>query len=223
MNKRPFLWLGIATLSISLAGCTTTNPYTSQPELSKAAIGAGIGAVSGALLGQAIGGSHRRQNTEIGAVLGAIAGGSVGYYMDEQQAALRRQLQGTGVSVTRQGNNIILNMPSDITFPINQYAIQPRFYPVLNSVAKVLKHYYKTQIIVAGYTDDTGTPQYNLQLSRKRAQAVADYLIAQGVQPIRIQTVGYGEADPVASNATAAGRAQNRRVTITLIPVTQTG
>lgn len=205
-------------LALSLAGCTT-NPYTGQQEASHTAIGAGIGAIAGAILGNNLG--HAGRNTALVATLGAIAGGSVGYYMDRQQAELRQQLQGTGVSVTRSGNNIILNMPGDITFATNQYQIASNFYPVLNSVAKVLIHYSKTAVDVAGYTDSTGTQAYNQQLSVKRAQSVASYLVAQGVQSARFQVVGYGESYPIASNATAQGRSMNRRVTITLIPLTQ--
>lgn len=200
-----------------LAGCTS-NPYTGQEEASHTAIGAGIGAIAGAILGNNLG--HPGRNTALAATLGAIAGGSVGYYMDRQQAELHQQLQGTGVSVTRSGNNIILNMPGDITFPTNQYQIASNFYPVLNSVAKVLIHYSKTAIDIAGFTDSTGTVAYNQRLSIKRAQSVTDYLIAEGVQPARLQAVGYGESNPIASNATAQGRAMNRRVTITIVPVT---
>ncbi|MEJ2478896.1 MAG: OmpA family protein [Acidihalobacter sp.] len=219
MKLRRFALLPAIALSVSLIGCTT-NPYTGQQEVSRTAIGAGIGAVAGAIVGNATGGNQGR-NRAVGAAIGALAGGSVGYYMDRQQAELRQQLQGTGVSVTRSGNNIILNMPGDVTFATDQYQVEARFYPVLNSVAKVLKHYDKTLVDVAGYTDSTGTASYNLQLSRKRAAAVANYLAAQGVQAVRIQAIGYGENNPVASNATASGRAMNRRVTITLTPVTQ--
>lgn len=219
MKLRRFALLPAITLSVSLIGCTT-NPYTGQQEVSRTAIGAGIGAVAGAIVGNAVGGNQGR-NRAVGAAIGALAGGSVGYYMDSQQAELRQQLQGTGVSVTRSGNNIILNMPGDVTFATDQYQVEARFYPVLNSVAKVLNHYDKTLIDVAGYTDSTGTASYNQQLSMRRAESVANYLAAQGVQTVRIQAIGYGENNPVASNATASGRAMNRRVTITLTPVTQ--
>lgn len=220
MKLRRLALLPVITLTASLFGCTT-NPYTGQQEASRTAIGAGIGAVAGAILGNATGGSHQRRNRLVGATLGALAGGAVGYYMDRQQAALHQELQGTGVSVTRQGNSIVLNMPGDVTFATDQYRVESRFYPVLNSVAKVLVHYNKTLVDVAGYTDSTGTVAYNQRLSERRAESVANYLVAQGVQRMRIQAVGYGENDPIASNATAAGRAMNRRVTITLSPVTQ--
>lgn len=218
MTLRRLIPVSAVIFTLGLAGCTT-NPYTGQQEVSRTGIGAGIGAVAGAILGNNLGNPGR--NTALAASLGALAGGSVGYYMDRQQSELRQQLQGTGVSVTRSGNNIILNMPGDITFATNQYQIAAHFYPVLNSVTKVLKHYPKTAVDVAGYTDSTGTAAYNQQLSIRRAQSVADYLVAQGVLPARLQAVGYGEANPIASNATAQGRAMNRRVTITLVPITQ--
>lgn len=207
----------LASLIIPISACTT-NPYTGQEEISKTAIGTGIGAVTGALIGNAIPG-NRGHNAAIGAALGAATGAGVGYYMDRQESELRQQLQNTGVSVTRHGNNIILNMPGNITFPLNQYTIQPRFYSVLNSIIKVVKHYNQTYIRIAGYTDDTGTYQYNMRLSQQRARSVASYLVAQGVNPNRVQTIGYGENNPIATNSTAAGRAMNRRVTMTLIPI----
>lgn len=218
MTLRRLVPVSAMVITLGLAGCAT-NPYTGQQEVSHTAIGAGIGAVAGAILGNNLGKPGR--NTALAATLGAIAGGSVGYYMDRQQAELHQQLQGTGVSVTRSGNDIILNMPGDITFATNQYQIASQFYPVLNSVAKVLIHYPKTAIDVGGYTDSTGTAAYNQQLSVKRAQSVANYLVAQGVQGQRFQVVGYGESNPIATNSTAQGRAMNRRVTITLVPITQ--
>ncbi|WP_455380103.1 OmpA family protein [Acidihalobacter prosperus] len=216
LRKSVPVWCVI--LILGLGGCST-NPYTGQKEVSHTAIGAGIGAVAGAIIGNNIGQAGR--NTALAATIGAIAGGSVGYYMDQQQAALHRQLQGSGVSVTRRGNNIILNMPGNITFATNQYKIAPHFYRVLNSVAKVLVHYQKTVVNVAGFTDNTGTQAYNQKLSVKRARSVAQYLIAQGVQNARVRVAGYGESHPIASNATARGRAMNRRVTITLVPITR--
>lgn len=221
MNMRYLVGVPVVALSIALSGCAT-DPYTGQQTVSRTAIGAGIGAVAGAVLGNNVGGNQRR-NRNIGAALGALLGGSAGYYMDRQQAELRRQLQGTGVSVSRVGDQIVLNMPGDITFPTNESSIQPQFYAVLNSVAKVLVHYAKTMVDVDGYTDSTGSESYNLQLSRKRAESVANYLAAQGVQPIRLRATGFGESDPIASNATPSGRAMNRRVTITLSPVIQQG
>lgn len=205
---------------VSLSACTTINPYTGQQQTSKATTGAAIGAVSGALLGIATSSNarQRRERALAGAGIGALAGGGVGYYMDVQEAKLRQKLQSSGVSVTRQGDRIILNMPSNITFATDSTNVNGSFQPVLSSVADVLKEYEKTMIQVAGYTDSTGGQRYNMLLSQQRAQAVANALIADGVRAVRIDTVGYGESNPIASNSTAEGRAKNRRVELTLIP-----
>jgi outer membrane protein OmpA-like peptidoglycan-associated protein len=140
--------------------------------------------------------------------------------MDQNENALRAQLQGTGVSVTRTGNQIILNMPSDITFATDQDSVKPEFYSVLNSVALVLKKYNQTLVDVFGHTDSTGSDQHNFDLSQRRALSVANYLSAQGVDSRRFSVTGFGESRPIASNATAQGRAQNRRVEIQLSPLT---
>ncbi|MCR4269509.1 OmpA family protein, partial [Nitratireductor sp. ZSWI3] len=160
-----------------------------------------------------------RRNALIGAGVGALAGGAIGSYMDQQEAQLRGQLQGTGVSVTRQGDYIILNMPSNITFSTDSADIQPAFYGTLNSVALVLQKYNRTLVDVYGHTDSTGDDNYNLQLSQRRAGAVANYLVGQGVNGQRFAVIGEGETQPIASNATPDGRAQNRRVEIRLSPL----
>lgn len=201
-----------------LAGCST-DPYTGQQKISHTASGAGLGALAGAGLGLLAGGDDRR-NALIGAGIGALAGGAVGAYMDQQESQLRAQLQGTGVSVTRHGDNIILNMPSNITFATDSADVQPGFYQTLNSVALVLRRYNQTLVDVYGHTDSTGSDEYNLQLSQRRAAAVANYLIAQGNDRQRFAVIGLGKTQPIASNATEAGRAQNRRVEITLVPLT---
>ncbi|MER2634494.1 MAG: OmpA family protein, partial [Rhizobiaceae bacterium] len=133
---------------------------------------------------------------------------------------LRDQLQGTGVSVTRAGDRIILNMPSNITFNTDQDAVKSGFYPTLNSVALVLNKFNRTIVDVYGHTDSTGSASYNMDLSQRRALSVANYLNAQGVDSRRFAVTGYGASQPVASNATEAGRAQNRRVEIQLSPLT---
>jgi outer membrane protein OmpA-like peptidoglycan-associated protein len=199
---------------IFLCGCVT-DPYTGERKLSKTGAGAGLGALAGAGIGALAGGS---KGALIGAGIGALAGGAAGNYMDRQETKLREQLQGTGVSVTRQGDNLILNMPGDITFATNQSDIKPGFYDVLNSVVLVLKEFEKTSIHVTGYTDATGSFEYNIKLSVKRAQSVASYLQAQQVHPARLVTKGRGPQDPVASNDTEAGRARNRRVVLMLVP-----
>ncbi|HEX7034369.1 MAG TPA: OmpA family protein [Pseudomonadales bacterium] len=212
-----------AMISLSLVVACTTNPYTGERQASKAGIGAGIGAGVGAVAGVLSGddADERRKRALIGAGVGALAGAGIGAYMDRQEAKLREELQGTGVSVTRIGDDIILNMPGNITFAVNQASIEADFYPVLNSVAKVAKEFNRTLIDVAGHTDSTGTVAYNMDLSRRRAQSVAQYLRNQGVDPARLYAEGYGPHYPIADNSTPEGRAENRRVEIALKPLTQ--
>lgn len=216
--------LGIFALAaaVSLAACTT-NPYTGERQASDAAKGAGYGAIAGALIGVATGDTaeERRKRALIGAGAGAAIGGGVGAYMDVQEAKLRQQLQATGVSVTRSGDNIILNMPGNITFASDSANVSSNAQNVLGSVALVLKEYNKTNIVVAGYTDSTGDAKYNQMLSQQRAQSVANVLMNDGVTHGRVRVQGYGEANPIASNSTPAGRSQNRRVELTLIPIQQ--
>jgi outer membrane protein OmpA-like peptidoglycan-associated protein len=217
MNKT-YSIAAVLLVSLLLGACQTTNPYTGQQQVNNTTKGAGIGAAAGAVIGALAGGS--RKSALIGAGIGAIAGGGVGVYMDNEEAKLRQQLQGTGVSVTRNGDNLILNMPGNVTFATNQSDIQGSFYPVLNSVALVLKEYEKTMIDVVGHTDSTGALQYNMQLSQARAASVGQYLQSQGVQTVRIATQGVGPQYPIASNDTTEGRAQNRRVELILRPLT---
>lgn len=202
------------------AGCTTVNPYTQEKQTSKAVKGAGIGAAAGAVVGLLTKGD-KLENALIGAGVGALAGGGVGYYMDVQEAKLRQRLEGTGVSVTRVGDNITLNMPSSITFGLNSSDLNAQFYSALDGVSMVLKEYNKTVIEVAGHTDSSGSDQYNQQLSQRRASSVAGYLSSHGVDSQRLLTVGAGEAHPIASNDSDAGRAQNRRVEMTIVPITK--
>ncbi|MBP7609352.1 MAG: OmpA family protein [Steroidobacteraceae bacterium] len=157
----------------------------------------------------------------IGAAAGALVGGSVGYYQDKQEAKLRQQMAGTGVDVVRSGDNITLDMPGGVTFAFDSADLNAQFYPVLDKVAATLAEYDKTVIEVAGHTDSVGSDAYNQQLSERRASSVASYLSSHGVKQARILTVGAGEAHPVATNETDDGRAQNRRVEITIVPVTE--
>jgi len=203
--------------SLGMAACTT-NPYTGEQKASNAAKGAGIGAVGGAIISAMTGGN--RKNVLLGAGIGALAGGAVGYYMDQQEAKLRQQLQNTGVSVTRDGENIILNMPGNITFATDSSNISANFYDVLDSVALVINEYEKTYVDITGHTDSTGAEDYNMQLSVARANSVARYLESRKVLPQRVSTAGMGESHPIATNDTAQGRALNRRVEILLTPLT---
>ena len=218
---RPLSILLLST-AIGLGGCQTLDPYTQESKTSNATKGALIGAAAGAVVGLVSGDDavERRQHALIGAGVGALAGGSVGYYMDRQEAKLREELQGSGVSVHRDGDNITLNMPGNVTFATNSSDLSPQFYNVLTSVGKVLDEFDQTVIEVAGHTDSTGSETYNQSLSERRASSVASYLGSQGVQQQRIIAVGMGELRPVADNQTETGRAQNRRVEITMVPVT---
>lgn len=203
-----------------MAGCTTVNPYTREQQTSKVAKGAGIGAAAGAVVGLLTKGD-KLQNALIGAGVGALAGGGAGYYMDVQEAKLRQRLEGTGVSVTRTGDNITLNLPSGITFASNSADLNAQFYSALDGVALVLKEYEKTVIEVAGHTDSTGSTELNQSLSERRAQSVAGYLASHGVKSQRLITIGAGESRPVASNDTEQGKAANRRVELTIVPITK--
>ena len=224
MNMQKGRWwvAGVAVVALGVSGCSTINPYTGEKQTAKATSGAMIGGAVGAILGAATGDKESRKKRALkGAGVGAIAGGGVGYYMDTQEAKLREKLESTGVSVTRNGDNIILNMPSAITFDVNSSALKPNFFSVLDSVNLVLKEYKSTLVTVAGHTDSSGADDYNMRLSQQRAQTVATYLNNNGVVTERLAAVGYGETQPVASNDTAEGKARNRRVEITLDPITQ--
>ena len=222
MRRHSIIMLAAAAGTIATAACTT-DPYTGQQTINRTAVGIGVGALGGYLLGDLVGGSHDRGARLAGMGIGAIAGGAVGNYMDRQEAELRRQTAGTGVDVYRQGDDLILRMPSGITFAVDHYDIQPQFQSTLNQVAQTLSSYNQTYIDVLGHTDSTGSDEYNQALSERRAQSVANYLSAHGVDHGRIGTRGYGETQPIASNETEAGRSENRRVEIKIVPVTQPG
>jgi outer membrane protein OmpA-like peptidoglycan-associated protein len=208
-----------AMLLTSCASYTgqTNDPNDPNHTRTGALIGAGIGAVAGLLSGgDAV---ERRQRALVGAGVGGLAGGGIGAYQDRQEAALRRGLEGSGVQVVRQGDNITLNMPGNITFAFDSSNLQSQFYPVLDNVAGTLNQYNQTVIEVAGHTDSVGTDAYNQKLSEQRANSVAAYLNGRGVVQQRMIVVGAGKTRPIASNDTDGGRAQNRRVEITIVPV----
>lgn len=214
--------LAMTVMTVFVGGCKTLDAYTRDEKTSSATKGALIGAAAGVVVGLMTGDDavERRQHALILAGIGALAGGSIGYYMDKQEAELRAELEGTGVSVTRRGDNITLNMPGSVTFATNSSDLSPAFFDVLNSVSKVLAEYEQTIVEVAGHTDSTGAESYNQHLSERRAGAVAAYLGAQGVIGQRLITVGMGELRPMSDNSSAAGRQANRRVEITMVPVT---
>lgn len=208
----------------ALTACSTTDPYTGMPVRNNTGTGVLAGAAGGALLGYLTNtnkGEQGRKNALIGAGIGALAGGAVGNYMDRQQADLRRSLESSGVMIRRNGDQIVLVMPSDVTFAVDKSDVQPQFTRVLDDVARTLNAYPQTTIDVVGHADSSGGADYNQGLSERRASAVADYLTRQGrVLPDRIFVAGMGSRQPIADNATAAGRAQNRRVEIILRPLT---
>ncbi|WP_114952776.1 OmpA family protein [Sphingosinicella terrae] len=211
-----------AALATTTAACIT-DPNTGERRISRAAIGAGVGAVGGYLLGDLVGGRSDRTERIVGTGIGALAGGAVGAYMDRQEQELRRQTAGTGVEVERQGDELVLTMPSGITFAFDRYDIQPQFRPTLDQIAQTLSAYPQTMIDVYGHTDSTGSDAYNQTLSENRAESVAAYLGTRGVQRVRIATRGFGESQPIADNSTEQGRSANRRVEIRIVPVEQQG
>ena len=220
MTKTRNFALIIAMSALPLTACVT-DPETGKKSISKAAIGGVGGLVGGYLLGDLIGGKRDRTEKILGAGIGAVAGAGVGYYMDQQEKKLRERTAGTGVNVIRDGDNLILDLPSDVTFPVNSATVDPMFQSTLVKVAGTLKEYEKTYVDILGHTDSTGSDAYNQTLSVNRAQSVANVLSGNGVQQARLATKGYGESTPKASNTTLEGRAANRRVEIRLVPVTE--
>jgi len=211
--------LSVVAVSVVLAGCASMEDFASNPEKQKTRQGTAIGAVGGAAVGLLVGGGWK--GALIGAGVGAIAGGMVGNYQDKQEAKLRQQMAGTGVEVVRMGDNLTLSMPGNVTFAFDSAKLNPQFDPVLDKLAQTLVEYNKTVIQVAGHTDSTGSHDYNMRLSQQRADSVKAYLTGQGVPANRLVTVGAGPDHPIASNATEEGRAENRRVEITIVPVTE--
>ena len=207
----------LITLLSVLTACTTINPYTGQSQTSKAVWGTAIGAATGAATGALVSNNHGA-GALVGGLAGAAVGGGVGYYMDTQEAELRAELASTGVSVIRDGDNIRLVMPGNITFKTDSADINAGFYSTLNSVAKVLNKYDNSTVMVMGFTDSTGAASYNQTLSQNRANAVAAYLQGQGVKSSRFEIMAMGASNPIADNSTATGRQQNRRVEIKIIP-----
>jgi outer membrane protein OmpA-like peptidoglycan-associated protein len=219
MKKSQMISMGLVVAMLPLSACVT-DPETGNRTISKAAIGGIGGALGGYLLGDLVGGRRDRTEKIVGAGIGALAGAGVGYYMDEQERKLRQQTAGTGINVIRDGDNLVLNMPSEITFGVDSANIDAGFRNTLNQVASTVTQYEKTYVDVLGHTDSTGSDAYNQALSERRASAVADYLSSRGVQSARLATRGYGESQPKTSNLDAAGRSANRRVEIRLVPVT---
>ena len=210
-----------STLIAAVVALGLTTACESTTGISNRTVGStAAGAVIGAGLGTLAGGNDKR-NAAIGAVVGGIAGASVGVYMNKQEEKLRQQTAGTGIEVSRQGDQIALIMPSNITFAVNSAEIQPGFKNSLNEVAATLMEYPSTAVDIIGHASSDGDDAYNQALSERRAAAVQSYLVSQGLRPIRISAIGMGERQPIADNATAAGRAANRRVEILLTPIVE--
>lgn len=219
MKKQMMIAASLSTLM--LVGCTS-NPYTGEQQTGKSALYGLGGAAAGAAIGAATSGSDdRAKGALIGAAVGGAAGGGYGYYVDKQEQRLRQELQGTGVRVVRNGENLQLVMPGNITFASGSSDISSSFYPTLNSLVKVFQEFDKNGVEIIGHTDSTGSNDLNMRLSRERAQSVASYLASNGVSSARISAMGVGSSQPIASNDTADGRAQNRRVEINLRPIQQ--
>jgi outer membrane protein OmpA-like peptidoglycan-associated protein len=215
--KKLYLFSAISVFVFTSA-CTTINPNTGETQRSNTRTGAVAGAATGALAGVLLGDGVKA--AVIGAGVGALAGAGIGVYMDKQEEALRKDLEGTGVEVERVGDNIELNMPSNITFATGKAVINPQFNSILSDVGETLAKYDSTIVHIVGHTDDRGSAEYNQQLSENRASSVRNALRVKGVISERMTTTGYGESLPVADNSTEAGRQENRRVEITLQPVT---
>ncbi|MFP4262457.1 MAG: OmpA family protein [Halomonas sp.] len=215
---KPLRFMAPLAAAVLLAGCATTDPNTGQTDRNKtgsgAAIGAAVGAVAGALSGD--GSTSRRDRALVGAAVGAAAGAGIGAYMDRQEEELRQSTQGTGIDVDRRGDDIVLNMPSEVTFGFDSSELTSNARNALDDVSRILTQYDDTRVNIAGHTDSTGDADYNQRLSERRAEAVGNYLSQSGVASNRLNMRGYGEDQPVASNNTEEGRAQNRRVEITL-------
>ena len=217
---KPSRLLIAASAAVLLAGCASQNPYDNQPPSSnKTAKYGGLGALAGAAAGALISHDNRGKGALIGAAIGGASAAGYGYYADKQEAELRQSMQGTGVEVQRQGDQIKLIMPGNITFATDSSEIVSNFYAPLNNLASSFKQFNQNTIEIVGFTDSTGSRQYNMDLSQRRAQSVATYLTAQGVDGSRLSTRGAGPDQPIASNATADGRAQNRRVEVNLRPL----
>jgi outer membrane protein OmpA-like peptidoglycan-associated protein len=216
------LRVGLLLAASALAACETVQQTATSPDYHKTRAGAGIGAAAGAVVGLLTRGD-KFQNALIGAAIGGVAGGAIGNYQDRQEQQLRARTAGSGVAVVRNGDNITLAMPGSITFASNSADLNADFYPVLDSVSTTLVQYDQTMVEVAGHTDATGSADYNQALSERRARSVAAYLTSRGVRNARLMVVGDGENHPVASNDTTAGRAQNRRVELTIVPVQKQG
>lgn len=222
MNRKFLTLLFLGLFIVGLAGCATNTTHENTKK--GAGFGALIGAVSGAIIGyQADHSGGALRGALIGGAAGGALGAGAGAYMDKQQTEFEQQLSNEQalhqIEIERQQNEILkLTMSSEVSFDFNSAQIKSSFYSPLNKIADIMNRYANTQIVVAGHTDNVGSEQYNLELSLRRANAVADYLITHGVARARMSTEGRGELEPIADNGTPEGRSQNRRVEIFVVP-----
>lgn len=218
-SKLSFSIVSVTMAALALSACVTNPDGTKR--IDRTVIGGLGGAVGGYLLGDLVGGRRDRTEKIVGAGIGAVAGAGLGRYLEQQKRDLEQQTAGTGVEVTQEGDSLLVNIPSGITFPVDSATIQPAFQQTLSDVAQTLNRYESSYIDVYGHTDSSGSDAYNQGLSERRAASVSAFLQRQGVNGARLATRGYGETQPVASNETIDGRAQNRRVELRIVPVTQ--
>jgi len=211
MSNYRLIGAGVLAASFALSGCENIDGTANQP-----ATGAIIGGLTGAAAGQIIG--DDAQSTVIGGAIGAAIGGAIGAQMQAQERELRRSLEGTGVAVTNTGQDIRVILPESVTFRTDSSIVDPSFRPALRAVSESLRQHPNSTVLVVGHTDSVGTAAYNMQLSEDRAMAVARELVAFGTSASRIRVLGRGFQQPIATNATVAGRAQNRRVEIIITP-----
>jgi len=214
------LILSSMILCLVLIGCATPQTNTGKG----ATYGAAGGAVAGAVLGQAIG--RDTESTLIGAAagaaVGAAAGAGVGHMMDKQEAEMRDALaESEAAAVRREGDLLAIVFKGDVTFDLGSYDVRPGLYNELDRIAQIMIKYPQTSIIVEGHTDSTGSESYNQKLSERRATSVESLLVQREVQEYRVNTVGYGESRPLATNSTPEGRQMNRRVEIRINPNAQ--
>jgi len=221
--KKSIIMAIVGLAALVVAGCQTANPYTGQPQTSHTTRGALFGALGGAAIGaltNTSSGEQAAKNALIGAGIGALAGGAIGNYMDQQEAMLRSRLQATGVGIRRVGNDIVLVMPGDITFDLGSDQIRSEFYPVLTDVAFVLNEFNQSYVQVSGFTDTSGSFEYNMELSQRRANNVANFLISQQVYPQRLIVQGFGETNLAVPTRDGVQEPRNRRVEIRIVPLT---
>lgn len=203
---------------VVLGACTDPATLGGNPDTQKTRSGALIGAGTGAVLGALLNDDNRGTGAVVGAALGGAVGAGIGYNLDKQEAELRQNLGNDRVTITNTGDRLIVSFPQDLLFAVNSFAVRPDLQSDLGILAGSLGDYPNSTVQIVGHTDSDGEAAFNQQLSERRANAVADVLLGRGVPFNRIQTFGRGEDQPIASNLTPEGKAQNRRVEIVILP-----